>query len=219
MSITRRSILKLLAMAPVIGRRSVPVQSSPVIPWQSFCGGSYRYDLQLPFVQDGYKFATNSRICVWQPDNNDSVNDDRKLPPIGNYVAEWSECDLDWSPYPDASYRLSEDPHLQECWCHQGRQFARDCVCDDWGCAKCGHTGEIPYGPHCTNCNGDYKHVERIIDVGEHQVDKQYDLLIRQCGPIAWAKVPLSASQHPGHNTPILVKCVDSLIAVMEIAK
>ena len=60
------------------------------IQWKKFCdetGADWRYDLTKPFVIDGWKYATDGRVCIREPTKARNTKG-RKLPRIDETFAE-----------------------------------------------------------------------------------------------------------------------------------
>ena len=58
--------------------------------WKKFCGvAGYKnlYDLSKPFVIDGWKYATDGRVCIREPTNAKNTTKGRTLPRIDDIFA------------------------------------------------------------------------------------------------------------------------------------
>lgn len=123
-------------------------EAKTTIDLQPFCAKERsRYSIEIPFVQGGFRYATNSRIIVRVPADGepDTVVDDFKFPDAG--ILPWRPAG-ELRPWPAAAYiRKVMD-------CHE---------CDGAGvinqqkCSHCGGNGECPDcggEGRCVECNG-----------------------------------------------------------------
>jgi hypothetical protein len=138
---TRRDFLKLMAAAmatPVLG--FTPRTSQP-IDLQQWCDDSViRYDLSAPFVRAGHVYATDGRVCVRLPSEEDATTGDRRVP-AAEQLPAWL-LGSGWRDWPAQDWR--PDPSAYECCCPICKGCGR--VGADVGtCKTCEGDGEAVY--------------------------------------------------------------------------
>ena len=102
-------------------------------PLTAFCGPHDRWDFATPFVQGGWRYATDGDCTVWEdaPGIEDATG--RTLPNMG--------AALDKYPFPASLARTFADVKLGR------RRFVQ--------CEKCGGKGRIPKRVKCPECDGE----------------------------------------------------------------
>lgn len=143
---------------------------SETVDFTKFCDvhASDRYNMGVPFVKDGYEYATNTRICVRRKvDAADTPIGDKRFPNaaqlfVGSFhgvtAAYFLEVMLKtWSEVP--------------CWC-----------CNETGkchCEACEGVGDTRVICECCAGSGSV-YFPRTVDIGTALVDTRYDKLIRE---------------------------------------
>ena len=91
-----------------------------------------RYDLTAPWVWRGYRYATDARICVRVAAPGEPDTEDRAIPDVDDFYANWTEPAEPLPAMTGIEVTLAEDCDCAwvTCWECQGR------VCDGCGCGK-----------------------------------------------------------------------------------
>lgn len=126
------------------------------IPWEMFCEGyasapSRYLDIEKPFVWQGYKYATDSRIAVRvaAPGEFESLEEGRRIPKsivnVGWHLAEGAT----WEPWPERASATVERE-----------------------CPRCKGRGTVGYSHHCATCGGSGAIIEECPHCG-HDMDEE----------------------------------------------
>lgn len=239
-TITRREFngaaLAAMLLPAVKVSASIPAAPVPAVDWSLFCdshcGEFSKYDLTRPFIRAGVKFASDSRIMLWQvTDDPDTVHEKRI--PNAHYILENAMPDQpEWKPWPEPVYAFDPNNNNRACWsCNTGFADEKECECqsdpDIWqdigGCEKCKYSGYVPGTIVCPACNGRPSGpAKNIIWLGHEKIDRRYDAKIRTLpGPIEWCYSDPSYETEIKHQTggPILFRWAEGMGAVMPLAK
>jgi len=136
------------------------------IDWATFCSHPSNKPTDVPFILNGWKYATNGYIAIRRPSTQPpSQTPTLPWPPIESVFA-WPE-DLAFLPTPG----IVGDPKLIECPHCNGhrRQPVQCCTCKGTGsctcsrcqgehdCGKCRGNGEVYTGAPCNRCRASGK--------------------------------------------------------------
>ena len=98
-----------------------------------------RYNLDEPWIKDGFIYATDGRMCIRMPtDQPDTVSEGKKWPSSVNGFEQSGEL-LSWP--------VIDEGQGHKCWACNGEGHP------DKECELCGST-VIDYGMACIRCNG-----------------------------------------------------------------
>jgi transcription elongation factor Elf1 len=167
------------------------VRNQLTIDLQPFCEvDSVRYSIDKPFVINGYRYATDSRVLVRVPcDEPDSVTPLPVPRSAGELFAKFPGERARWRPWPEPEY-LSGKIECPTC-SGRGLVECRRCdacsgkgeiECRECGqskeCAACGGYGEI--GLRCKTCHGAGEFVgPKYQPIGSLIIDARLDRNIR----------------------------------------
>lgn len=205
---TRRETLKLLATLPMTALRGVRAENPRIeeaaLPWREFCDPlASRYLLNRPFVQNGFRYATDSRIAVRQPSAEPDSNhkefakalgdSERRFPDIGKlWGDDLTPASPIWQPWPIRHWFRDDGTH-SDCakWegdgeCPMCDPDSAECV-DLQGkkCPRCGDT-QLKNPRICRVCGG--SGLMFLQWIGRKLINAEYDLRIRYVlpGPVEW---------------------------------
>jgi hypothetical protein len=206
--VKRRDFLK--TTAAVATAAAVPVSlvsgaSVPAIPWASFCcEESWKYDVSVPWVRNGWRIATNHVMLIRQKVAQSDAFSERvpcaKPSMIEGTVVGKLATGRDtgmngsWSPWPDRipTYFWSDCDECRGTRLSAPRVVCPDCKNSEFVelCSRCGGFGDIGT-VECLACKGAKQHPKRpyhlwlpsIQYVGRHALDIKNADLIRSLHP------------------------------------
>jgi hypothetical protein len=171
-----------------------------------FCGDGYR-DTGTPFVQEGYLYATDTKICIRVPSAEPSTTG-RNLPAVSG-MAFWSKFPL-VEPQPLPLFDAIPETAFEPCWCKTGRvKDCRDCQgtgehecdceeCDCLECRKCDGRGVRSamhgHGEPCQDCDGQARVLKDDawkVPVGYANFDHKYTSLLATLPGVRWELIKL----------------------------
>lgn len=183
MKLNRRDLLKAGACGLVFGTLPVAITAAPrPIVLERFCGWTSRFATEFPWVSGGYKYATDSYICVrMKSAMADSVQGEKPFPNILSAVS-WDEFNAvaDWQPWP----ALSLVDGIESC---------TDCDGEGLLCDKC------VYGAVIRRC---------LQPVADLHINEEYDTSIRALPNVVFTvgEYPADHERHQASGEIVMFK-------------
>lgn len=148
MKVTRRSFMQVVSAISFIGIPAIPKYVKP-INFKAFCGSGWALRLDEPFVQAGYKYATNAYCMVRQKCGQpDTILPDNKL------------AKYNYSP----TAALPKNCSVFMAGCYGGNPVPIEMPtghCENQPCEKC-YTLENIIRQTCAYCNSTGKDFKRV---------------------------------------------------------
>lgn len=133
------------------------------IPWEMFCEGygsppSRYLDIDSPFIHEGFKYATDSRIAIRVPATGECWDTENRIPKsitkVGWHLAEGAN----WRPWPEREQPVAgESIKCNRCNGKGGVKFSHWCAkCQGSGAVieECPHCGHDMDEEECDRCDG-----------------------------------------------------------------
>ena len=205
--ITRRGFMAATGL--VATKLLLPEQArQPQIDLMRFCDDRAwqgRYDMSMPFEQQGITYATDARICV-RTTLVSGDGDKTKAPPAKDLP--W-RGDLDWKPWPKINRVPCAGPfETLDCPICDGKAYLDAVECD-----HCGGYGEIEGVEHCweipcRQCKGlcytghkrceycDDGNVDYRLALDKNLIAPRYDARIRELADVEYAETDINEVIH-----------------------
>jgi len=130
-----------------------------IIDLALFCGTSGgRFDLDKPFIRDGWRWATDGWIVVRMPTTD--ADTEGRYPKIESLFEGFPGCDHDWPDWPQSPIRCRKcrtGKVLVACQTCNG-EGEHECACGNLhGCGGCDGHGNVSGANDCLFCGGTAK--------------------------------------------------------------